>query len=151
MPKFRKKPVAIEAIQYHAGEQPHELINDVIKGNVEYKEDGCMLINTLEGVMRADPGDWIIRGINGELYPCKPDIFNKTYEPVEDMDKINPSIPKGQYCYDENGLCPYWSQVLDKPYQKNGFCKFLDMGDWNFVNFSLLWDKVKECDENMED
>ena len=39
-------------------------------------------IKTLEGVMHASPGDWIIRGVNGELYPCKPDIFAKTYEPA---------------------------------------------------------------------
>jgi hypothetical protein len=41
-----------------------------------------LYIGTLEGVMRADPGDWIIRGVNGELYPCKPDIFEQTYEAV---------------------------------------------------------------------
>lgn len=41
-----------------------------------------LTIKTLEGVMRADPGDWIIRGIKGEIYPCKPDIFEATYEPV---------------------------------------------------------------------
>lgn len=44
--------------------------------------DGHLLIVTLEGNMRADPGDWIIKGLRGELYPCKPDIFAATYEPV---------------------------------------------------------------------
>lgn len=58
---FRKKPVVIEAYQTH-----EEL--DIF---------------TLEGVMHATPGDWIITGVNGEQYPCKPDIFEKTYEPVE--------------------------------------------------------------------
>lgn len=43
-----------------------------------------MYIETLEGVHRADPGDWIITGVKGEQYPCKPDIFDKTYEKVED-------------------------------------------------------------------
>jgi len=43
----------------------------------------ALMISTLEGVMQADPGDWIIQGIKGELYPCKPDIFEQTYEPVE--------------------------------------------------------------------
>lgn len=47
----------------------------------ERKTD-CFLIQTLEGVMRAYPGDWIIRGVKGELYPCKPDIFDATYEPA---------------------------------------------------------------------
>lgn len=60
--KFRKKPVIVEAFQT----------------NEEMK------IQTLEGEMTAKPGDWIIRGVNGELYPCKPDVFEKTYEPVDD-------------------------------------------------------------------
>ena len=84
MPMFRKKPVVIEAIQLRGGEAPGELAGDVIAGRVRYTEDGCVLIMTLEGSMRADPGDWIIRGVKGELYPCKPDVFAATYEPVED-------------------------------------------------------------------
>lgn len=82
MPKFRKKPVVIEAVQFRAGEQDHSLAADVISGRVRYAEDGKMLIDTLEGVMIASPGDWIIRGVKGELYPCKPDIFAATYELV---------------------------------------------------------------------
>lgn len=83
MPKFRKKPVVIEAIQYRASEQRSEFAEDVVAGRVRYPENGCMLIKTLEGTMQAEPGDWIIRGIKGELYPCKPDIFAATYEPVD--------------------------------------------------------------------
>jgi hypothetical protein len=83
MPQYRKKPVVIEAIQYRAGEQPYELANDVIAGRVRYPEDGTALIDTLEGSMIARSGDWIIRGVKGELYPCKPDIFAATYEPAE--------------------------------------------------------------------
>lgn len=48
-----------------------------------YGNSAC-LITTLEGVMRCEPGDWIIKGVNGEFYPCKPDIFAKIYEPVEE-------------------------------------------------------------------
>ena len=59
--KFRKKPVIIEA----------------------YQTDREMIIETLEGPLRAEPGDGIITGIKGEQYPCKPDIFEKTYDPVE--------------------------------------------------------------------
>ena len=62
MSKFRKKPVIIEA----------------------YQTQEEMDILTLEGVMHANIGDWIITGINGEQYPCKPDIFEKTYELVAD-------------------------------------------------------------------
>jgi hypothetical protein len=82
MPLFRKKPVVIEAVLFRGGEQPGELAGDVTAGRVRYPEDGTMLIETLEGVMQAQPGDWIIRGVMGELYPCKPDIFAATYEPA---------------------------------------------------------------------
>lgn len=82
MAKFRKKPVVIEAFQYRTGEQDYRLASDVIAGNVSYPEDGTMLIRTLEGEMIARSGDWIIRGVKGELYPVKPDIFAATYEPV---------------------------------------------------------------------
>jgi hypothetical protein len=60
MAKYRKKPVVIEAVQT--------------------QEE--VIIETLEGNMKANPGDWIITGVNGERYPCKPDIFEKTYELV---------------------------------------------------------------------
>lgn len=86
MAKYRKKPVVIEAVQYHHGEQPHDLAQDHLEGRIDYHEDGTMSVMTLEGQMRAESGDWIIRGVNGELYPCKPDVFEKTYEPVEDTD-----------------------------------------------------------------
>lgn len=84
MAKYRKRPVIIEAIQHHAGHQYSEFAQDVIDGIVRYPDDDTMIIKTLEGVMLAQPGDWIIRGIKGELYPCKPDIFEKTYELVSD-------------------------------------------------------------------
>ena len=61
MAKYRKKPVVIEA----------------------YQTEKEMDVETLEGTMHANVGDWIITGVHGEQYPCKPDIFEKTYEPVE--------------------------------------------------------------------
>jgi hypothetical protein len=85
MPRFRKKPVVIEAIQVTETtfDAPHpnpEYIVGVIYDPVKR----CAFIDTLEGRMRADLFDWIIRGVKGELYPCKPDIFEATYEPVND-------------------------------------------------------------------
>lgn len=62
--KFRKKPVIIEA----------------------YQTDKELIIDTLEGQLKASPGDWIITGIQGEQYPCKPEIFELTYELMEDSD-----------------------------------------------------------------
>lgn len=83
MTRYRKKPVVITAFQHRAGEQNGLVAADVSAGNVSYPEDGTMLIRTLEGEMCAQHGDWIIRGVKGELYPCKPDIFAATYEAAE--------------------------------------------------------------------
>lgn len=62
--KYRKKPIVVEA----------------------YQTQEELIIHTLEGDLRADPGDYIITGVNGEKYPCKPDIFEKTYEPYEEQE-----------------------------------------------------------------
>ena len=80
--KFRKKPVVIEAVQYD-GNNGLRLL-EWMRGT-ECEEDmlgDYVEIKTLEGTMRADKGDWIIKGIKGEYYPCKPDIFEATYEEV---------------------------------------------------------------------
>lgn len=92
--KYRKKPVVIEAFQYDGdlmnskgqyyvpewAEKAHK------KGDIYFRDIGnipeVMIIKTLEGDMVASIGDYIIQGVNGEIYPCKPDIFEKTYEGV---------------------------------------------------------------------
>jgi len=90
MPRFRKKPVEIEAIFYDGTSTGAHEIRKWMNGEkyvrhpVRSRDLGPMFIDTLEGEMRADPGDWIIKGIQGEFYPCKPDIFEATYEEVED-------------------------------------------------------------------
>jgi hypothetical protein len=84
MPRFRKKPVVIEARQY-TGQNGTELLRWI--GGTELGEDllgDYVEIVTLEGTMRADKNDWIIKGVKGEFYPCKPDIFEATYEPADD-------------------------------------------------------------------
>lgn len=90
MPKFRKKPVVIEAWQVpaigeYSPDTPAWLLQAVVSSKIESVKpaDGALLIHTLEGVMRADVGDWVIQGVKGELYPCKPDIFAATYEAAE--------------------------------------------------------------------
>jgi hypothetical protein len=103
--KFRKKPVVIEAVRlleaHYNGptfygfpflEYPPWLRDATDEGRVRPATPGLTVyaeweIITLEGVMLASPGDWIICGIKGELYPCKPDIFAATYEPVEGEQK----------------------------------------------------------------
>ena len=94
MAKYRKKPVVIEAYQWnnrrdnledapewlkkaHALDRA-EMRSFFVPMGSQYAE-----IVTLEGRMRANPGDWIIQGVKGELYPCKPDIFEATYQPVD--------------------------------------------------------------------
>ena len=79
--KYRKKPIIINAIQYD-GDNLLEIITFVGKGLAEDLVDDILIIPTLEGDMKASKGDWIIEGVNGEFYPCKPDIFEKTYDKV---------------------------------------------------------------------
>ena len=88
MPKFRKKPVVIEAFQVHPNDDatralpPAWLLDAILSAKVVMQPEGGAEIHTLEGVMAADVGDWIIQGVKGELYPCKPDIFAATYDPA---------------------------------------------------------------------
>jgi hypothetical protein len=78
--KFRKKPIVIEARQYTGGASSADM-RQWVEGS-SYHE-GRLFIHTLEGNMEAMPGDWIIRGVKGEFYPCKPDIFAATYEEAD--------------------------------------------------------------------
>src|SRR5690606_633802 len=77
--KYRKKPVVVEAIQW-TGDNTSEIMKWI--GDKAYFRD-TLYIKTLEGDHRASVGDYIIKGIKGEFYPCKPDVFEKTYELVE--------------------------------------------------------------------
>jgi hypothetical protein len=85
--QFRKKPVVIEAMEW-------DLTDPLKTGGVVgwllghgcdfyHRDSSTLAIRTLEGEMWASPGDWIIRGVKGEFYPCKPDIFAAIYEPAE--------------------------------------------------------------------
>lgn len=85
--KFRKKPVVIEAMQLppidvEASDELIAFLHSAGDGVIYSDYDGGVAIETLEGTMRGDPGDWIIKGVKGEFYPCKPDIFAATYEPA---------------------------------------------------------------------
>ncbi len=91
--KFRKKPVVIEAVQwFKLGDHPmvHKPITTVELHSEWERRQGLPKgsigeIKTLEGYLLVTPGDWIITGVAGEHYPCKPDIFKATYEPVDEM------------------------------------------------------------------
>ena len=82
--KFRKKPVVIEAVQLQVGEKSMSKIQAFTGGIAQPADGGAMTIPTLEGDHRADIGDWIIKGVKGEFYPCKPDIFAATYEKADE-------------------------------------------------------------------
>jgi len=93
--RFRKKPVVIEAMQWNGSNidevlgfidlksLPDDGVHVGGPGIVHRPLLGTLDIPTLEGTMTASPGDWIIKGVQGEFYPCKPDIFDATYEAVE--------------------------------------------------------------------
>ena len=104
MPLFRKKPIMIEAVQFESvsfaghglykinfdtvADLPKWLRDAMMDGNIvpDIVEEGGVIVQTLEGRHIASPGDWIIRGVKGEIYPCKPDIFAMTYDPVDEQD-----------------------------------------------------------------
>ena len=85
MPKFRKRPVIIEAVRFTSEEKDRAFhfitCNRIPAFDKEHQP--IIKIQTLEGIMVASLGDWIIKGIRGEFYPCKPDIFKATYEEIE--------------------------------------------------------------------
>jgi hypothetical protein len=87
VPLFRKKPVVIEAVRWVA---TFGALRDIqtwgcpafVRYDPPGSGKGSLYIKTLEGEMKCDEGDWIIRGVKGEFYPCKPDIFAATYDPA---------------------------------------------------------------------
>ena len=81
MAKFRKKPVVIDAMQYYGASL--ELVLVFGQGKVKQTGQDSLDITTLEGTMQARIGDWIIKGVAGEFYPCNPGIFELTYEAAE--------------------------------------------------------------------
>ena len=84
MPKFRKKPIVIEAIQFTGTKENLEELSRFSHVIIYSPASTRISIKTLEGMMEATKGDWIIKGVADEFYPCKPDIFEATYEAVED-------------------------------------------------------------------
>ena len=82
--KYRKKPIEVEAVQW-SGSNWHEVY--AFAGHAVYTSNEAdvvvLRVKTLEGELVARPGDWVIKGVQGEFYPCKPDIFEATYEPVD--------------------------------------------------------------------
>lgn len=94
--RFRKKPVVIEAVQFSGNMEDWQEVYDFCRDHFglshltgphpRHEDDGLYRasIETLEGTLFVDPLDWIIKGVKGEFYPCKPDIFTQTYEVIDD-------------------------------------------------------------------
>ena len=111
--RFRKRPVVIEAVRWSGYENHISRVLDLFAGDIPRAPDdphiwpglgytpadGSLYIPTLEGTMCAKPGDWIIKGVAGEVYPCKPDIFEQTYEPVLESANESPNPPRGRRGY----------------------------------------------------
>ena len=106
--KYRKKPIAIDAVQW-TGDNLAELRKLEGFNAVHTCFSGKLNINTYEGVMNASVGDYIIKGVQGEFYPCKPDIFEQTYEEVrdsktEEQPTIEPERKTGKWIVVDDGI-----------------------------------------------
>lgn len=128
--KYRKLPAVIEAQLYHAGIAGmgfFELQQFVGSALIPYfisPDSTDLYIRTLEGDMRVSEGDYVIKGVNGEFYPCKPDIFVKTYELVQDAETLKPlpvdpaivaELPEEEYDLEDEYVC----HCFDDEYQEN--------------------------------
>jgi hypothetical protein len=123
MKQYRKKPVVIDAVQFD-GLNPTE-IKDFVGENCEveiYDNEvtppvARIVIHTLEGDMEVSKGDYVIKGVKGEFYPCKPDIFEQTYESVETYKSLDEAAQKVEDYYDvgeeHRYLCCYRGDIKD--------------------------------------
>ena len=147
---YRKKPVVVEAVQW-TGENRAEMCEFIDPEVFEIKPKEGLIIHTLEGDHHASPGDYIIKGVNGEFYPCKPDIFAKTYEPatltppnewvsVEEWKEIKSEKPEPGQRVLTMGM---YGMITDAIYRKSKFSdemEFLPFMGWKF----LFWREMPE-------
>lgn len=94
--RYRKRPVVIEAVQF-TGLNHDEIADFCFPQIIKVGGSFTLLIPTKEGEMTASKGDWVIKGIQGEFYPCKPDIFEATYAPAQEEKSLNEKILDRQY------------------------------------------------------
>lgn len=117
--QYRKKPVVIEAMRYDGTTDGRAAIAGWLARNgwsTETSTGGHFLIPTLEGHLEAAPGDWIIKGVKGEFYPCKPDIFDATYEAVTDTEQPAPDLTFRQVIETNRVRCRRWHGPDTEPW-----------------------------------
>lgn len=149
---YRKKPVTVEAIQW-TGENHAEMCEFIDPEVFEIKPKEGLIIHTLEGDHHASPGDYIIKGVNGEFYPCKPDIFAKTYEPVtltlsnewvsvdERLPEYNPGTGAKSYWVAKKDNAGNWQMKIAQ-YCDYGYAMTMDAEtevtwrDWDFTKIA---------------
>ena len=140
--KYRKKPVVVEAFRMGIDPRPDWFQNEVTKnriitdltddeindGNPWNHKKTCCIIKTLEGEMRGDYGDYIIQGVQGEIYPCKPDIFEATYEVAEKAKegKTMTELDKQQNSYLEAKLQNSYRKVVELEQKNEDLRSLLD-------------------------
>ena len=115
--KYRKKPVIIEAVQW-TGDNISEICKFTKHDISHLLRSGQLYIETLEGIMKASIGDFIVKGVSCEFYPCKPEVFYQTYEKVVDM--WNTRTPEIVRCWD----CEEYDEI------RCGYDGDLTSGDW---------------------
>lgn len=151
MPLFRKQPVVIEAHQVPPeGEECDAAMTIFLSGadpdSMESVGDGSIEIHTPEGSMVASPGDWIIKGVKGEYYPCKPDIFDQTYAPAEVVDGNVVALPTRDKPPIDEGMVNTLKGLLVRA--ENGEIESFVMaikesdGGLNFATATRPWDAI---------
>lgn len=142
--KYRKKPVEVEAWHF-TDEMKDRVYNEVrqyqsnIYASFEEKTKPCLMIPTLEGEMRASIGDYIIKGVNGEFYPCKADIFEKTYEATD-------GICVGNHVISSNGDYGIVTRINAET-NKATVCTIINQsGGASFTTYDNYKDKLKLVD-----
>lgn len=138
MAQYRKKPVVIDAIRFN-GTNENE-VADFVGENLHITPDGFLFIHTLEGSMAVSYGDYVIKGVRGEFYPCKPDIFEQTYESVETRKELDEAAEE------------YAKTTFKKPYSDNPDEEVTIVEPDKYVGFiaGAKWDREQMLKEAVE-
>ena len=144
MAQYRKKPVIIEAIKLKFSTDSQDEIIQWSNNTIQKGLDGGLKIPTLEGIMIANTGDYIIKGVKGEFYPCKPDIFEMTYELVnmkqQTADEINKLAEevygKGVNQDYEEGFVDGYNKAKETLYTEFDIIKAFEHG-WNQRHYGI--------------